>query len=342
MRIGIDVDSGERPFEELVQGAIKSSKLYPSVTIFLIGKSDRIRNTFANIESLNNIFLVDAKETILMDESPILALKKKREATVFIGTRMLKNNSIDVFFSPGNTGATVAASVLTLGTIHGIKKPSLATFFPRIGGGETLILDVGANPESNAETLFHNAIMGLSYYKILCEKEEPTLGLLNMGAEFGKGNTNIKKAFYYLSSIPSFIGNVEGYNILNGSVDVVVCDGFTGNSILKFAEAFKDLFSSTLKEVFLGKQKNNESKSFLSYTLNLFGFYKEKKKLIYEKITPKFFGSAPLLGVNGTVLVGHGMCTERDVMNSVDLAYKLYQDKFLRRLMVSVKKLQKK
>ena len=96
------------------------------------------------------------------------------------------------------------------------------------------------------------------------------------------------------------------------------------------------------KEVFLGKQKNNESKSFLSYTLNLFGFYKEKKKLIYEKITPKFFGSAPLLGVNGTVLVGHGMCTERDVMNSVDLAYKLYQDKFLRRLMVSVKKLQKK
>jgi len=342
LRIGIDVDSGERPFQELVSGALESSYQNQNISYFLIGKSDRIRDSFNDIESYSNVFLVDAKEFIQMDESPILALKKKRDATVLIGCRMLRNNTIDVFFSPGNTGATVAASVLTLGTINGIKKPSMAAFFPRIGGGETLILDIGANPETNEETLFHNAILGHAYYRVVWDKTEPTIGLLNMGAEIGKGSTNIKKAFNYLSGISSFIGNVEGYNVLNGSVDVVVCDGFTGNSILKFAEAMKELFSSTLKDVFSDKDKGKNKQNLLSYTFDALGIYKEKKRVITERITPKYFGAAPLLGVNGCVLVGHGMCSKRDLINSISLAYKLYKDKYMRKISLNVKNFLKK
>lgn len=337
MRIGIDVDSGERPFEELVNGALKSSYDNPNISYFLIGKSERIRDSFRNIESYGNVFVVDAKEFVSMDESPILSLKKKKDATVLIGCRMLRTNTIDVFFSPGNTGATVAASVLTLGTIQGIKKPSMATFFPRIGGGETLIIDIGANPESNEETLFHNAVLGQAYYKAVWDKIEPTIGLLNMGAEYGKGSANIKKAFNYLSGMPSFLGNVEGYNVLNGSVDVVVCDGFTGNSILKFAEAMKDLFAATLREVFSDKGKQNLNKNILSYTFDMLGAYKEKKKMISDRITPKYFGAAPLLGINGCVLVGHGMCSEKDLINAVMLAHKLYKDKYMKKIISNVK-----
>ncbi len=342
MRIGIDVDSGERQFEELVNGSLESSRQNPNITFFLIGKAERIRANFQDIISYPNVFLVDAKEYVEMNETPIHSLRKKRDATVLIGARMLKKNTIDVFFSAGNTGATVAASVITLGTLNGIRKPSMAAFFPRIGGGETLILDIGANPEISEETLFHNAVLGQAYYQVVWDKKEPTVGLLNMGSETDKGSTNLKKAFNYLSTIPSFVGNVEGYNALNGSVDVVVCDGFTGNSILKFAEAMKDLFSYTLKEVFSDKDKNKNRQNLLSYTFSALGVYKEKKKMITEKITPKYYGCAPLLGVNGCVLVGHGMCTKKDLINSIDLGLKLYENKFLKKISHSIKKFIKK
>lgn len=340
MRIGIDVDSGERSFEELVRGALKAFTLIPNITIFLIGKSERIRKSFPEIESNTKIFLVDAKEVILMDESPTFALKKKRDATVLIGCRMLASNTIDVFFSPGNTGATVAASVLTLGMIKGVKKPAMAAFFPRKGGGETLILDIGANPECNEESFSYNAILGQAYYSVVFDKPEPTIGLLNMGVEFGKGSTNIKKAFSLLSGIPSFIGNVEGYNVLNGSVDIVLCDGFTGNCILKFAESMRELFASTLLEVFSDNStiKLNK-KNLLTYTFNMLGVYKEKKKMISDRVTPKYFGAVPLLGVNGTVLVGHGMCSEKDLVNAIMLANKLYKDKYLEKIISNLEKI---
>ena len=336
MKIGIDVDSGERSFEELVRGALKSTQLLQDLSVFLIGKSDRIKNSFPAIDKLNNIFLVDSKDVITMDESPIVAIKKKRDATVMTGCKLLKNNTIDVFFSPGNTGATVAASVLTLGMIKGIKKPTMAAFFPRIGGSETLILDIGANPEISYESLYQSAVLGQAYYRIVHDRMDPTIGLLNMGAELGKGSTNLKKAFEKLSDMPSFIGNVEGYNVLNGSVDVVVCDGFTGNSILKFAEAMKEYFTSTMKEVFDLSSLRPSSETFFSHTLNKLGFNKERAKLLYERLTPKFYGSAPLLGVNGTVLIGHGMCSEAELINSVHLAHKLHKNKYLYKIISNV------
>jgi phosphate acyltransferase len=336
LKIGIDVDSGERSFEELVRGALKSTQFIPDTSVYLIGKSDRIINSFPAIDSIPNVYLVDASDVIYMDESPIVSLKKKKDATVLVGTKMLKNNIIDIFFSAGNTGATVAASVLTLGMIKGIKKPSMAAFFPRIGGSETLILDIGANPEIDEEYLFQNAVLGQAYYKVVHNKPEPSIGLLNMGAEFGKGSASLKKAFNYLSKIPAFIGNVEGYNVLNGSVDVVVCDGFTGNSILKFAEAMKEFFTSTLKEVFSETSNRSSSETLISYTFNKLGFNKEKTRLLYKRLAPKFYGAAPLLGINGTVLIGHGMCNEKELFNAIELAAKLIKENYLKKIIGSI------
>jgi len=330
LRIGIDVDSGERPFYELVSGALESLEKYKDISIYFIGRSDRIREYFPQIENSDKIFLVDAKEIVYMDESPVIALKKKRDATVFIGCRMIKDGSLDFFFSPGNTGATVASSILTLGMINHIKRPALATFFPRLTEYETMLLDIGANPEATEENLYQNAILGLAYYTIIWDKESPTIGLLNIGSEYSKGDKNVKKAFDLLKNNPFFIGNVEGYNIFNGSVDIVVCDGFTGNSMLKFAEAMKDYFLSVLKDSFLSTEKIKNK--FLSYALNIFGFIDEQKKNLYDKILPRFYGAAPVLGVKGGVLVGHGMCGSKDIKNAIDLAYFLYEKKYLQQM----------
>ncbi len=338
MRIGIDVDSGERPFQELIQGALESIEKYKDISVYFIGRSDRIKRYFPHLETNNKVFLVDAKEVIYMDESPILALKKKKDATVVVGCRMIKDGALDFFFSPGNTGATVACSVLTLGLINHIKKPSLATFFPRISEGETMLLDIGANPEATEENLYHNSILGLAYYTIIWKKKYPTIGLLNIGAENIKGNKNLKKAFELLRENQYFIGNVEGYNIFNGSVDIVVCDGFTGNSILKFAESIKDYFLAVLKDSFLTHSKNK----ILSYTLNLVGYIDEQKKILYDKILPKFYGAAPVLGVKGGILVGHGMSSSKDVKNAIDLAYFLYENNYLQNMNNLVNKFLKK
>lgn len=327
MRIGIDVDSGERPFQELVKGALESIFKYKDISIYFIGKSERIREHFPDIENNEKVFLVDAKEVIYMDESPIIALKRKKDSTVSIGCRMIKNGAIDFLFSPGNTGATVACSVLTLGMLSNIKKPALATFFPRESQFETMLLDIGANPEATEENLYENALLGIAYYTIIWGKENPTIGLLNIGSENSKGGKTVKRAFDLLKNNPNFIGNVEGYNIFNGSVDIVVCDGFTGNSMLKFAEAMKDYFISILKDSF--RSSENIKNKFLSYTLHLFGYIDQQKKILYEKILPRFYGAAPVLGVKGGILVGHGMSGTKDVKNAIDLAYFLYKKNYL-------------
>lgn len=335
MKLGIDVESGENSFEEFIRAALKSSSTLPGISLFLIGNSLKIKKSFPVIDEYPNIYLINSNSVIGMDEAPLRAVKSKKDSSVVVGTKLLKNGTIDIFFSPGNTGATVASSILNIGRIHGIKKPAIAAFFPRQGLGETLILDIGANPDCTVENLYHNALLGKLFYKMLYKTENPRIGLLNMGKEHGKGRYNLKKSFSLLNSIEGFIGNVEGYNVFNSSVDVVVCDGFTGNSILKTAEACKDLFINTAHEIIEEKRRN----SVLS---NLFKFKKAAKwykNKFTEKLIPEFYGAAPLLGVNGTVLVGHGACKEADLINAILFAKKLYELDFLKNIKQDLKKI---
>lgn len=339
MIIGIDVESGERPYQELVKGALNALQYLPDISIKIIGDSSKILKNFPHLASLNNVSLVNAAEVVLMGERPTNVLKKKKNSTVAVGINLLKEKKIDVFFSPGNTGATVVSSILNLGMIKGIKRPAMATFFPRIGGGETLIIDIGANIDANEKDLYNNALMGEAYYQIVHEKNNPTVGLLNMGIEHEKGSITIKKAFELLrKSLPSFIGNIEGYNVFNGSVDIAVCNGFIGNSILKIAEASKKYFLYALKNIFFNTKNASLFKKTLLYINSLFGVYTEKKRVINENILPRYYGAAPLLGVNGIVMIGHGSCSTDELTNAIELADKLYKLDFLNKIRNHIQK----
>ena len=342
MKIGIDVESGERPFQVLMKGALKSIHHFSNISLYIIGNSDNIKKKFPSITKESNIFLVDAKEVITMDEKPVIALKKKRFSTVSIGIDMLKKKEIDVFFSAGNTGATIASSILSLGMIDGIKRPAMATFFPRLGGGETLILDIGANPEANEIDLFNNAILGKAYYNLIWEKEVPSVGLLNMGVESGKGSIAINKAYDLIKDIPGFIGNVEGYNVFNGSVDVVVCNGFTGNSILKIAEAIREYFIYILKRSLSNDLRISKFKKFILYLFNISKNYLQRKNVITKMLLPKYYGGVPLLGVSGLVMIGHGDCAADELFNAIELINKLYSLDYLKMITYYTKKMLKK
>jgi len=338
LKIAFDVESGERSFEELIKGVIKASEQFQDVTYLLVGNSKKIISSFPDIASRDNFILINAQDVIQMNEEPVRALKKKRDSTVIHGARLIRDGKADVFFSPGNTGATVAASVLTLGMVPGIKRPAIATFFPRIGGGETLILDIGANPDANAEHLYHNALLGEAYFMSVGKKKNPSIGLLNIASELHKGSLKTKKAAGYLASHSNFIGNVEGYNIFSGSVDIVVCDGFTGNVILKTSEAMNGFVQSTLRQLF-SSSSEKKGKKFFSFPFSMIGIFKEKKDAFLRSISPRFFGAAPLLGINGSVLVGHGLCRSKDIINTVELAYQMYNNNFIEQTRSIVSKL---
>lgn len=342
MKIGIDVESGERPFQVLIKGALKSIHHFSDISLYIIGNINNIKKKFPSINKNSDIFLIDAKEVITMEEKPIIALKKKKYSTVSIGIDLLKRGEIDIFFSAGNTGATVASSVLSLGMIEGVKRPAMAAFFPRIGGGETLILDIGANPDANELDLYNNAILGKAYYNLVWNKKDPSVGLLNMGVESGKGNISINKAYKSIENISGFIGNVEGYNVFNGSVDIVVCDAFTGNSILKIAEATRKYFIYTLKRSLSNDLKISKFKKFILYLFNLSKNYLQRKKIITNMLLPRYYGAVPLLGVNGLVMIGHGDCASEELFNAIELMYKLYSLDYLNKITYYTKKMLKK
>lgn len=333
MKIAIDVESGERSPFELIEAIIDSTAKYKEFIFFVIGNSNNIKRKFPKIEEKYSIKLIHTEEVIYMDEKPAFAVTKKKNSTVNIGIRLLKNKEINAFFSPGNTGATVVSSVINLGLLDGIKKPALATFFPRLGGGETLIIDVGANPDATVENLYQNAVLGSAYYTLIWGKESPTVGLLNMGVETEKGTLLLKKTFEYLNRLSNFIGNVEGYNVFNGSVDVVVCNGFTGNVVLKIAEATKKY----LLEILPGFVKNKNILKRFFYI----GKEKEIKNEVLNKILPRFYGGAPVLGVKGLVLVGHGACRGKELMNAIDFISFLLKKNYLENLQKEIKKFKK-
>jgi len=335
LNIGIDVDSGERPFTEMVRGALEALTLDPDISLTLIGNENRILESFPHIikDNEKRVKIVGTVDFIRMDEKPT-DVRKRKDCTVAIGCRMLKNKTIDAFFSPGNTGATVVAACLLLGYLPGIKRPAMAASFPRRDGKETMMLDVGANPEVSEEALLQNAKLGIAYYSLITESlAEPKIGLLNMGTEADKGTTYIKKAYSYLKKQADngkiiFNGNVEPYNVLDGSTDVVVCDGLLGNTMLKFAESMIKYLMSVLSGSVADKRKSFKEK-LLTSAMSFFHAWSKVKDRIKTKVTPKYFGAAPLLGVDGIVLIGHGMCNAKDVTNAIELANVLYQKKYI-------------
>jgi phosphate acyltransferase len=282
-------------------------------TVFVVGDEEQVRAELRRIgkESDPRLTLVHAPDAIRMDEAPAAAVRTKRRSSINVAVDLVKQGDAQAFFSAGNTGACVASTVLKWRTLAGISRPGIATVFPSTEGSFVL-LDAGSTVDCEPINLAHYAIMGLVYARHILGKSDPRVGLLNVGGENLKGNDLAKESFKLLSSMAglNFIGNVEGHDLFCGRVDVVVCDGFVGNVVLKTCESLGVAMGVLLR--------NNLSKNILrkaGYLLSR-GAYTELRRTC----DPAEFGGAPLLGVDGVCIIGHGSSCARAVRNGIRVA----------------------
>ena len=251
MKIAVDAMGGDYAPEEVVLGAIEAVKAYKKYDVVLVGDAKEIRRVmteYGTTES-DRLSIVHAGEVIEMDEHPAQAIRKKKDASIVVATRLVKEGICDAVVAPGSTGAAVTAALLGLGRIKGIERPCIATPIPS-KRGVSILLDSGANSDSKPKHLVQAAIMGSHYAQHIFGIKEPNIGLLNIGAEASKGNELAQTTYPMLEQTKtiSFYGNVEGRDITEGIVDVVVCDGFVGNIILKFGEGIALLIMQLVKD----------------------------------------------------------------------------------------------
>lgn len=309
MNIMIDGMGGDHAPEEIVKGAVQAAKEI-SGTVSIIGQEERINEC---LQALNwngdNIEVVNATEVISNNESPAMAVRKKKDSSISKGMRMLKEEEVDAFISGGSTGALLSAGLLILGRIRGIKRPAIAAFFPKIGMNDTsLILDCGANAESRPEYLLQYGIMGSIFVEKVKGIENPEVMLLNVGAEEEKGDPLHKESFELLRNADiNFKGNCEGRDVPFGCCDVVVTDGFSGNVFLKSSEG---VALAVMKRI---KQKMTEGLVAKAGALLSYNKLKEiKKEFDYSEE-----GGAPILGLKGPVLKIHGSSKANAVYNAI-------------------------
>ena len=309
MNIMIDGMGGDHAPEEIVKGAVQAAKEI-SGPVSIIGREERINEC---LQALNwngdNIEVVNATEVISNNESPAMAVRKKKDSSISKGMRMLKEGEVDAFISGGSTGALLSAGLLILGRIRGIKRPAIAAFFPKIGMNDTsLILDCGANAESRPEYLLQYGIMGSIFVEKVKGIENPEVMLLNVGAEEEKGNPLHKESFELLRNADiNFKGNCEGRDVPFGCCDVVVTDGFSGNVFLKSSEG---VALAVMKRI---KQKMTEGLAAKAGALLSYNKLKEiKKEFDYSEE-----GGAPILGLKGPVLKIHGSSKANAVYNAI-------------------------
>lgn len=296
MKIALDAMGGDYAPRSIIEGAVlaKNQVLPEDASIILIGQEDVIKSHLKDLGESEDAFpIVNASEVIEMGEHPTKAISQKQDSSIVWGYKLLKSGKADVFCSAGNTGAMLVGSMFTIKAIEGVIRPGIAGFFPKEHGRFGIVLDVGANAECKPDVLNQFAELGTIYYKNIFGVENPKVGLLNLGEEESKG-TLLTQAAYQLLKINksiNFVGNVEGRNLFDDSADVVVADGFTGNVILKMGESFYGLL---------------EKRGFTDDFIDMFN---------YASV-----GGSPILGVNGNVIIGHGVSTPEAIKNMMNLA----------------------
>lgn len=308
MRIAIDAMGGDYAPAEVVAGAVRASVDY-GVEVVLVGDEARIRDEIAGPSS-SSIEVVPTSEIIGMGEHPVQAVRRKKDSSIVRGVQLVKEGQADAVISAGNTGAVMAAALLGLGRIQGVDRPALMSLMPN-PQGNTVLLDVGANVDVKAQHLVQFAIMGAAYASSVLKIKNPRVGILSIGEEETKGNELTLSAFPLLKREPlNFVGNVEGREAFNGRVDVVVCDGFVGNVLLKAGEGLAEALELMIRQEV---SKNFPAKIALGLTLSLLKGL--RRRLDYAE-----YGGAPLLGVNGVVVVAHGTSRALAIKNAVRVA----------------------
>ena len=309
IRIALDAMGGDHAPAEIVKGAVLASLEYP-VSIILVGDKQKVEKELSRYKKRGNISVVPATEMIGNDESPVAAVKQKKDSSLNVAVSLVKNKAADAVVSAGNTGALMTAGLFGLGRIPGVERPAIATIFPT-PSGPILLLDMGANVDCKPKQLQQFGQMGAQYAAHVMHIKEPRVGLLNIGEEKEKGNQLVIESWPLLKGAKiNFVGNVEAKEILSGKVDVIVCDGFVGNLILKFGESITAFTINLLKKE-LAKNLITKFAAFL--LLPALGSI--KKSVDYEEA-----GGAPMLGINGIVFKAHGRANAKAIKNAVRVA----------------------
>lgn len=302
MRIGLDVMGGDFAPVAAIDGAILAAKeLSDDDKIVLIGQEPAIRSLLHERGCDAALFeIVHAAEIIEMGEHPTKALAKKPDASISVGFNMLKHKKIDAFASAGNSGAMLVGSIFSVNTIQGIVRPCTSAIIPQEDGGYSLLVDIGTNPDAKPDVFYQFGLIGSIYVKNVYHVENPRVALLNIGHEEEKGNLTTQSAFSLMKDSRdfNFLGNIEGRDILHNKADVIVCDGFTGNIILKLIESFYDLM-----------EKRNLVDGYI-------------RRFNYEN-----YGGTPILGINGAVVMGHGISNDVAIKNMVLLGRDVFKAK---------------
>jgi len=315
--IVVDAMGSDKAPEPEIRGAILAARQY-DVRVHLVGPEEILRPILR--QHLHGqklpIFVVPASEWITMTDKAAQAVRNKRDSSMRVGLKMVREGRAAGFLTAGNTGAAMATAKMVLGMLAGVDRPALATILPTITGSPSLLLDVGANVDSEPENLLQFAIMGQMYAQNVLQIENPRVGLLSIGEEDSKGNSLSRDTLPLMRQLPvNFIGNVEGRDLFNGHVDVSVCDGFVGNVALKSVEGAASLFSTMLR-----KSLKSTVTSQVGALLSKKAFLEFRKSLDYSE-----YGGAPLLGVRGVCIVGHGSSNDRAIMNGIRVAAEFAQ-----------------
>jgi glycerol-3-phosphate acyltransferase PlsX len=298
MRIGIDIMGGDYAPGEIVAGCIEAEKELRGIAhLVLIGERNLVRQELRKRQALEHRFeIIHAPETITFNDSPTRVFSQKPQSSIARGFELLASRQIDAFASAGNTGAMMVGAMFTVKTIPGIIRPTISSVIPKENGGYGIILDVGINVDCKPEMLQQFALVGSLYAEHVLHIRNPRVGLMNVGEEEEKGNLLAQATFTLLRQMSeiNFIGNVEGRDLFNDKADVIVCDGFTGNVILKEAESFYSLL----------RRRNIKDPYF-------------------DRFDFEEYGGTPLLGVNAAVIIAHGISRARAIKNMIKLAYEV-------------------
>ncbi len=328
MYVAVDAMGGDHAPEVVVQGAVEAVTEF-GVSVILVGDEARLREILGDRRIRDRILTAHCEDFISMDEPPLKAVRKKKRASIRVAFDLVRDGKAEAVVSAGNSGATVAAGVLTLGRLKGVERPAIAGVFPR-EAGPVVLIDVGANVDCRPAHLFQFGIMARAFASSCLGLRDPKIGLLSIGEEGIKGNEQVRLAReLFEKSNLNFIGNVEGRDIFAGDVQIIVCDGFVGNVALKLsegmAEAVRKMLSKDLRSSFLGRVGSRLAQGSL--------------RNFQEKLDYEIYGGAPLLGINGVGVVCHGDSSPRAIKNAIKLAADYVENRLVEKMSTELKEL---
>jgi glycerol-3-phosphate acyltransferase PlsX len=310
--IAVDAMGGDHAPKSEVEGALQAVRSL-GVKVILVGQEEPIRRELSRHSDWRSLAVevVPASEVVTMEDAAARAVRVKRDSSMRVASRLVRDGAAHGFVSAGNTGAVMATAKIVQGVVHGVDRPALAGIFPTLAGNPVVVIDVGANVDCPPRQIVQFAVMGEIFSRVIFRRKRPRVGLLSIGEEEHKGNDLTRAVFPLLKCLPlNFVGNVEGRDVFRGDVDVIVCDGFIGNVLLKVSEGVGEMVKQMLQESLEATITRK-----MGYLLSRTAFTDFKKRLDYSE-----YGGAPLLGVKGVCIICHGRSNANAIKNAIRVA----------------------